>query len=323
MTDLKQFTVVATGKIRNCAYEELNKRVNLLSWQQGGKIPQGQLEEWLSKADAIYSTGNLLIDGAFLDKAPKLRVLAQASVGYDNIDIAACAERGLPVGNTPGVLVEAVADLAYGLLLDSARGFVKADAHVKGGQWGQRKPFKMGVDLAGKTLGIVGMGDIGSAIARRAQASRMQVIYYNRHQRRDDEKLGVAYVGFEELLAAADFIVIAVTLNPSTRGLFSKEVLGKMKRGARLVNISRGAVVDTEALYEALSSGQLAHAALDVTEPEPLPGEHKLCTLPNITITPHIASATVETRDAMAMLTVENILCGLQGEPLPAQVKIK
>ena len=134
MTDLKQFTVVATGKIRNCAHEELNKRVNLLSWQQGGKIPQEQLEEWLSKADAIYSTGNLLIDGVFLDKAPKLRVLAQASVGYDNIDMAACAERGLPVGNTPGVLVEAVADLAYGLLLDSARGFVKADAHVKGGQ---------------------------------------------------------------------------------------------------------------------------------------------------------------------------------------------
>ena len=320
---MKKFTVVASGKMRDCAYEKLNAAVNLLGWQQGGRIPPEQLAQMLSKADALYSTGNIRIDKSLLAQAPNLKVIAQASVGYDNIDLEACSDAGVLVGNTPGVLVEAVADLAYGLLLDTARGFVKADAHVKNGLWGQRKPFSMGVDLAGKTLGIVGLGDIGSAIARRAQASCMKVIYHNRHQRSDDAELGVTYAGFDELLEQADFIVIAVTLNQSTKGLFNREAFAKMKKGVGLVNISRGAVVDTDALYEALKSGIVAHAGLDVTEPEPLAGDHKLLTLPNITVTPHIASATVETRDAMDMLTVENILSALEGKKMPAQVKIK
>lgn len=321
--DLKKFTVVATGKMRNCAYEKLAEKVNLLGWQQGGRIPAEKLDAWLGEADAVFSTGNMRIDRDFLAKAPKLKVIGQAAVGYDNVDLAACAEAGVLVGNTPGVLVEAVADLAYGLLLDSARNFVKADAHVKSGLWGQRKPFSMGVDLAGKTLGIVGMGDIGSAIARRAQASCMRVVYHNRHQRADDAQLGVTYKGLDELLAEADFVVIAVTLNPSTKGMFNGEVIGKMKQGARLINISRGAVVDADALYDALKSGRLAHAALDVTDPEPLPGDNKLLSLPNITVTPHIASATAETRDAMAMLTVENIISALEGKTMPAQVQVK
>ena len=151
----------------------------------------------------------------------------------------------------------------------------------------------------------------------------MQVVYHNRHQRNDDAKLGVKYVSQEELLTTADFILLAVTLNPSTKHLINAETIAKMKQGVRLINISRGAVVDTEALYEALVSGQVAYAAMDVTDPEPLPGEHKLLSLPNVTVTPHMASATTETRDAMAMLTVENILAGLAGAPLPAEVKVK
>ena len=324
MKALKDYTVVASGKVREAAYNKLNSMVNFISWQQGGRIPKDELAARLAQADALYSTGNIVIDEKLLAMAPNLKVVAQASVGYDNIDVAACAERGIPVGNTPGVLVDAVADLAYGLILDSARRIVQADAHVKKGLWGQRVPIGLAVDLAGKTLGIVGMGDIGSAVAKRAQLSRMQVVYHNRHQRVDDAELGVTYMPtLDKLLSESDFVLLAVTLNPSTKHMLNEAAFAKMKQGSRLINISRGAVVDTEALYEALHSGKLAYAALDVTDPEPLPAEHKLLTLDNITVTPHIASATVETRDAMALLTADNILAGLQGLPLPAQVKLK
>lgn len=324
MKALKDYTVVASGKVRETAYNKLNSMVNFISWQQGGRIPKDELAARLAQADALYSTGNIVIDEKLLSMAPNLKVVAQASVGYDNIDVAACAERGIPVGNTPGVLVDAVADLAYGLILDSARRIVQADAHVKKGLWGQRVPIGLAVDLAGKTLGIVGMGDIGSAVAKRAQVSQMQVVYHNRHQRVDDAELGVTYMPtLDKLLSESDFVLVAVTLNPSTKHMLNEAAFAKMKQGSRLINISRGAVVDTEALYEALHSGKLAYAALDVTDPEPLPAEHKLLTLDNITVTPHIASATVETRDAMALLTADNILAGLQGLPLPAQVKLK
>lgn len=322
MTDLKKYIVVASGKMRDVAFQKLSQEVTLLDCQKG-KLSKEELDARLAKADALFSAGNIKINEELLAKAPNLKVIAQASVGYDNIDIAACAAHNIPVGNTPGVLVDAVADLAYGLVLDSARHFVQADAFVKSGQWGERKPFGLTTDLANKTLGIVGMGDIGSAIAVRAQASKMKVIYNNRHQREDDAKTGATYVTFEELLAKSDFIVIAVTLNSSTKNLFNAESIAKMKTGASLINISRGAVVDSEALYEALAAGKLAHAAMDVTMPEPLPGDHKLLTLPNVTVTPHMASATVETRDAMALLTVDNILAGLKGEAMPAQVKVK
>lgn len=324
MKALKDYTVVASGKVREAAYNKLNSMVNFISWQQGGRIPKDELAARLAQADALYSTGNIVIDEKLLSMAPNLKVVAQASVGYDNIDVAACAERGIPVGNTPGVLVDAVADLAYGLILDSARRIVQADAHVKKGLWGQRVPIGLAVDLAGKTLGIVGMGDIGSAVAKRAQLSRMQVVYHNRHQRVDDAELGVTYMPtLDKLLSESDFVLLAVTLNPSTKHMLNEAAFAKMKQGSRLINISRGAVVDTDALYAALHSGKLAYAALDVTDPEPLPAEHKLLTLDNITVTPHIASATVETRDAMALLTADNILAGLQGLPLPAQVKLK
>ena len=264
--DLKNCVVMASGKMRQCAYDKLNSEVHLLGWQQGGRMPKEQFDAWLAEAEALFSTGNIRIDEKLLAKAPKLKVIAQASVGYDNIDIAACAARGIPVGNTPGVLVDAVADLAYGLIIDSARQIVKAHAHVKSGAWGERKPFGLTTDLAGKTLGIIGMGDIGSAIAKRAQASSMQVVYHNRHQRSDDAKLGVKYVSQDELLASADFILLAVTLNPSTKHLINAETIAKMKQGVRIINISRGAVVDTEALCDALESGKVAYAAMDVTD---------------------------------------------------------
>lgn len=320
MADLKKYTVIASGKMRQPAWDRLNSSVTLLSWQQGGRVPAEQFDSWLVQADALYSTGNIRVDKELLAKAPKLKVIAQASVGYDNIDIAACTERGIKVGNTPDVLSDAVADFAYGLLIDSARRIVRGHEHVKSGLWQQRRAAGLGSDLKGKTLGIVGMGSIGCEIAVRAKAGKMKVIYHNRRRRSDDAVTGAEYVAFDELLERADFIVVAVTLNPSTEGMFSEAVFDKMKNTAVLINISRGKVVDTEALYAALRDGRIAYAALDVTDPEPLPADHKLLTLPNITVTPHIASATKETRDAMALLTADNILAGLRGEKLPAQV---
>ena len=317
----KKYTVMASGKMRQCAYDALKDKVNLLSWQQGGRMPQEQFDAWLAQADAIFSISNFKANEELLAKAPKLKVIAQSAVGYDNIDVAACHAHGVRVGNTPGVLVDDVADLSYALLIDSARRIVKAHAHVASGLWGQRKPFGVTTALAGKTLGIIGMGDIGSAIAKRAQVSKMKVVYHNRHQRTDDAALNVTYMSQDELLATSDFVLVAVTLNPSTNGMLNAAAFAKMKPGACFINISRGGVVDTDALYAALKSGQLAYAALDVTDPEPLPGDHKLLTLDNITITPHIASYTSETRDAMAMLTVDNILAALQGQEMPAEVK--
>ena len=319
--DLKNKVVICSGKIRPVAVEYLQDKVTLRSWQQRGRVPEEQWNAWLQEADALYSSGNIRIDEALLQKAPKLQVVAQASVGYDNFDVEACRAHQVKIGNTPGVLVNAVADLAYGLLIDTARGIVRGHLHTKTGQWGERKAPGMGVDLYGKTLGVVGLGDIGSAIARRAQASGMRVIYHNRRRRLNDSALGAAYVSWEELLRVSDFIVVAVTLNPSTKGMFDEAAFAAMKDGVRFVNISRGKVVDTEALYRALQSGKVAAAGLDVTDPEPLPGDHPLLTLPNLTVTPHMASATEETRDEMALVTAQNIIAALAGQPMLAQVK--
>ncbi len=318
---LKDKIVICSGKVRPVAIAYLQDKVTLKSWQQRGRVPEEQWNAWLHEADALYSTGNIRIDEKLLQKAPKLRVVAQSSVGYDNIDVEACHARGVKIGNTPGVLVNAVADIAYGLLIDTARGIVRGHLHTKNGLWGERKAMGLGVDLYNKTLGVVGFGDIGSAIAKRAQASGMRIIYHNRRRRLNDAASGARYVSWEELLKTSDFIVVAVTLNPSTKGLFNEAAFAAMKDGVRFVNISRGKVVDTDALYEALKSGKVAAAGLDVTEPEPLPGDHPLLTLPNITVTPHMASATEETRDEMALVTAQNIIAALSGQPMLAQVK--
>jgi glyoxylate reductase len=274
--DIRQMTVVCSGKIREAALAKLADKVQLLTWQQGGRVPAATLAEWLAKADALYSIANLKIDAQLLAQAPHLKVVGQASVGYDNIDLQACQDRHVRVGNTPGVLVDAVADLAYGLLLDTARNITRGDRHVKSGAWGQRKGLGFGVDLAGKTLGIVGMGSIGSAVVKRARASGLQVIYHNRHENPQAKTLQVPYVNWEELLTTADFVLCCVNLNPSTVKLFNAAAFAKMKDGVRFVNISRGKVVDTEALVAALESGKVAAAGLDVTDPEPLPGDHPL-----------------------------------------------
>lgn len=317
---LKDFKVLATGKLRPGAYELLKKEVTLLD-QQERKFTSEEFDKLLHDADAVFSTGKNSIGEDFLAKAPKLKIIGQFSVGYDHIDIAACHAHNVKVSNTPGVLVDAVADLAYGLIIDSARRISNAKKFVFDGTWGQNKAFGLTTSLANKTLGIIGMGDIGSAIAQRALSSKMKIIYNNRHRRDNEKELQAKFVERKELLSTADFVVLACSLNPSTAGLINADTLALMKPTACLINISRGKVVDTEALYNALKNKKLAYACMDVTDPEPLPGDHPLLTLDNVTITPHMASATKETRDEMALLTAKNILACLKGEPLLTEVK--
>jgi glyoxylate reductase len=309
-----------TGKLLPPAHERLLEHCDARIWEKKGPIPPDILAEWIKDAEGLITYANIKITGELLAQADHLRVIAQPAVGYDNIDIEACTKLGIPFGNTPGVLVETTADLAFILLLCAARRIHEGWNFVREGNWGLGKSFPFAIDLRGRTLGIVGMGQIGSAVSRRAKAFGMNVIYYNRTRRKDEKELGVTYAAFDELLGQADCIIILTPLSPETRGMFSHKEFSKMKPTAFFVNAARGQIVDTAALVDALTTNKIAYAALDVTDPEPLPADHPLLKLPNVLITPHIGSATTETRTRMAQLTVDNLLAGLAKQPLPACV---
>lgn len=248
-----------------------------------------------------------------------LRVISQMAVGTDNIDIDAATARGIPVGHTPGVLTETTADTAWALLAAAVRRIPEGIEHVRSGAWGPWDPdLLVGGDLHGSTLGIVGLGRIGAAVARRAAGFGMHVLYHGPTRKPLlESRLTVAFRTFEGLLAESDHVVVTVPLDASTRGLIDRTALATMKAGAVLVNVSRGPVVDTDALVEALTSGSLGAAALDVTDPEPIPADHPLVTLPNCIVVPHIGSASRRTRRAMAEIAMENLVAGLEGRRLP------
>ncbi len=313
---MDKYKVIITGRILPPALAAIKEQCEVLQWEQAAPPRLEDLADWLRDAEGLFVSTNITVNEKLLASAPKLKVIAQPAVGYDNIDVQACTNHKIPFGNTPGVLVEATADLTFGLLLTAARRIHEGWDWVRAGKWqpGLQMPF--GVDLYGKTLGIVGMGAIGSAVARRAQASGMKIIYNNRNPRPDQEELKAEYRTFDALLTESDFIVVLTPLTAESRGRFGAAEFAKMKPTAYFVNASRGAVVDTQALYNALADKQIAYAALDVTDPEPLPADHLLLKLPNILVVPHIGSATTETRNQMAMLAAENLLLGLAGKPL-------
>lgn len=315
-----KYKVVVTRPLMPEAQTRLSENCDVKLWDKSETIPQDVLAEWVKDAEGLIVTGDVLVNSQLLAQAPKLKVIAQAAVGYDNINIPDCSAYRIPFGNTPGVLVDATADLTFSLLLCAARRIHEGWNFVREGNWKPGQNIPLGIDLCGKTLGIVGMGQIGSAVARRAKAFGMNVIYYNRRPRQDDEALGVQHAPFDSLLEQSDCIIVLIPLSAESRGMFGREQFAKMKPTAYFVNAARGPIVDTGALFEALTNKTIAYAALDVTDPEPLPGDHPLLTLPNILITPHIGSATTETRNRMANLTVDNLLAGLQGKPLPACV---
>ena len=315
---MKLGKIVMTGRPMPVADEWIRERCEVVSWDEPGAMPRQLLESCLADAEGLLSVGSqaVKIDAELLKHAPKLRVIAQSSVGYDNVDVAACTAAGIPFGNTPGVLTEATADLAFLLVMCAARRIKESLAIVREEKWAPFIQLPLGVDLYGKTLGVVGMGQIGSAVARRAQACGMNVVYHNRRRKSAGAEGGATYAGFEELLACSDFIVVLTPLNSESRGMFGREQFAKMKKTAFFINAARGAIVATEALYEAVRDGVIAGCALDVTDPEPIPADHPLTGLPNVFILPHIGSATQETRDAMALLAAENIALGLQRKPL-------
>lgn len=315
-----KFNVVMTRALLPAAQEKLAESCIIRVLGQEEQPDSPNFREWLKTADGLVANSSLPIDERLLAVVPNLRVIVQPAVGYDNIDIEACTRRGIPVGNTPGVLVEATADLTFGLLLCAARRIHEGWDFVRQGKWSDGGNLSFGFDLAGKTLGIVGLGRIGQAVARRSQVFGMKVIYHNRRRRPDEQALGVTYAAFDELLVQADCIIVLSPLSAQTRGMFSREQFAKMKPSAYFVNAARGPIVDTDALVEALTAETIAFAAMDVTDPEPLPADHPLLKLPNVLITPHIGSATTETRTAMALLTADNLLAGLNKQPLPACV---
>ncbi|MGD1067786.1 MAG: D-glycerate dehydrogenase [Vulcanimicrobiaceae bacterium] len=255
------------------------------------------------------------VDAALLAAAKELRIVATVSVGIDNIALDVLRARGIALTNTRGSLNAAVADLTYGLIIMAQREFAQNIAWVRSGRWMRENP-PYSRDLAAATLGILGFGAIGLEVAKRAQLSDMRVIYHNRHPRGDDARTGAAYCSFEELLGRADVLVVLVPLGPQTRGLFDAKAFAAMKKGAVFVNVARGPICDTAALVHALESGHLRGAALDVTDPEPLPPDHPLLARDDVVVVPHIGSATVETRTRMAFLAADNLLAFLHGEPL-------
>jgi lactate dehydrogenase-like 2-hydroxyacid dehydrogenase len=292
-----------------------------LIWDSPDTIPPETLQEWVAGAHGVLCTTAETIDAAVIAAGADLRVISTYSVGLDHIDLEAATSRSIPVGHTPDVLTETVADTTLGLLLAAARRFQEGIEHVRSGAWtGQPLDLLLGYDVHGSTLGIVGMGRIGLAVARRAAAFGMEVLYHDVAPVLAADARGAR--GFRgrlhDLLAESDHVVITVPLTAATHHLIDATALAAMKPTATLVNTSRGGTVDPDALADALACGELAAAALDVTEPEPIPVEHPLVGLPNCTIVPHLGSATHQTRRAMADLAVDNLLAGLAGKPLPA-----
>jgi glyoxylate reductase len=302
--------VVADLPVSDVVVDVLKNRVELVPWDAAGRV------------DAVYTYGHPTVDAAMLDRLTDVRVISNFGVGVDHIDVAAATARGIPVGNTPGVLNGATADQGWALLLAAGRRLVEGDRYARGPNFLRYDPsFMLGREVHGATLGIIGMGGIGEQVARRARAFDMTVLYCNRRRKPDAEAaLGARHVGRDELLAASDYVVLTVPLTPETHRLIGRAELALMKPTAILVNVARGGVVDTDALTEALAARKLYAAALDVTDPEPLPRGHPLLGLNNVIIAPHLGSATEQTRRRMTEVSVENLLAGLAGRVLPFRV---
>lgn len=308
--------VVVPGFARKDALAYLGEHVTIKQWQEPGVMPRDLLKEWLKDADALWSVNGVSVDADLVANAPNLKVIAQASVGYDNINIADLTAAKIPYGNTPEVLTETVAELAFTLVVTAQRRILENFEFVKSGQWANGDAPIKGRDLSRTTLGIIGMGSIGVSISRRARAFGMTVIYNNRHPRKDDNLYITTYKPLDELLATSDVVLVMAPLTDETYHMINKEAFQKMKKDALFVNVGRGKIVDTDALVWALNNGEIEYAALDVTDPEPLPADHPLLKTGKALVVPHIGSYTDRTRRDMAFLTADNILLGLQGKPL-------
>ncbi|QDL10594.1 D-glycerate dehydrogenase [Brasilonema octagenarum UFV-E1] len=301
--------------------DQLQEIATIEIWEERQPPPYEVLLEKVKTIDGLLCLLTDEIDQQLIEAAgTSFKVISQMAVGYDNIDIPAATARKIPVGHTPGVLTDATADLTWALLMAAARRVVEADRFVRGGEWRTWEPnLLLGPNITGATLGIVGFGRIGQAIARRAKGFDMKVFYTSKHRcdQELEKDLGVEFTAFEHLLQEADFVTIHTPLSDETYHLFGNSQFELMKQSAILINTARGAIVHPEALYRALTSGEIAGAAIDVTDPEPIATDSPLLDLDNLIVTPHIGSASRQTREKMANMAIANLIAGLKGERLP------
>jgi len=310
-----RFRVLLLSSIHEDAVRILEAVAELKMSPRDRQLTREELVSEVGDVDAVIVGGEKIDDGIF-EAARNLKVVSRFGVGYDNVNVDAATRRGILVTYTPGVLSDAVAELTMGLVLCLSRSLLSADAFLRSGEWHRGGRFPLMMDLVGKELGLVGLGRIGSEVARRAKAFGMRLLYYDLIRNpRLEEGLQIAYLPLEELLRLSDFVSIHVALTDRTRKMIGSRELSLMKKTAYLVNTSRGGVVDQAALYEALKDRRIAGAALDVFEREPVPADDPLLKLENVVVVPHIGSATVETRRKMAITAAENVVRVLRGEP--------
>jgi glyoxylate reductase len=312
--------VFITRRIPEIGPEKLRRQAgwDVQQWNSDEVIPRDRLLEAIRGCDAVLTLLTERVDAEFLDAAgPQLKVVANMAVGFDNFDVAEMSRRGVIGTNTPEVLTDTTADLAFALLMATARMLPQAQQYVRDGKWKTWEPLGfLGQDVHHATLGLIGLGRIGAAVARRGAGFSMKVIYYDAVRRQDlEQQYGYEFRdSVEAVLREADFVSLHTPLTPETRHLMNAERLRLMKRTAVLINTSRGPVVDTMALYDALKNGIIWAAGLDVTDPEPLPADHPLLALENCLVVPHIASASVKTRNDMSELAADNIIAVLSGQ---------
>ncbi len=312
--------VFVTREIPERGLSKIREHFEVDLWTDEAPPPKDVIIERVRDVDALVSLLTDPIDAEVFDAAPKLRIVSQYAVGYDNIDVKEATKRGIYVTNTPGVLTETVADFTFALMLAVARRVVEADKYVREGRWkvAWHPLMMLGSDVYGRTLGIVGMGRIGSAVARRAKGFGMRILYYDSVRREELEReLGAEFVDLDRLLEESDYVSLHVPLTPETYHLIGEEQLRKMKPTAFLINTARGKVVDQKALYRALKEGWIAGAGLDVFEQEPIPPDDPLLKLDNVVLAPHAASASHETRSRMAEMVAENLIAFLNGKVPP------
>jgi glyoxylate reductase len=315
--------VFVTRKIPEAGLSMIRAACDVDVWQEPLPPPPAALQERVRDCVGLLSLLTERIDGPLFDAAPRLRVVSNYAVGYNNIDVAEATRRGICVGNTPSVLTEATADLALALLIAAARRLGEARDYASSGSWKTWEPLgHIGQDLLGRTIGIVGMGRIGTALARRCRGGwNMRVLYHDVHANVQAEReIDARLVGLDDLLAQSDFVSVHADLNETTRGMFDAAAFRKMKRTAVFVNTARGPLVVERDLVEALRQGVIFSAGLDVTDPEPPAGDNPLLSLPNAFVVPHIASATTSSRNGMAEIAADNLVAGVLGQPLRAWV---
>jgi glyoxylate reductase len=315
----KQPLVLITHPIPEDWIRDLTLSCEVVIGPEDGRGIHPTIKNFLPQARGILSLLDDPITSEIISEAKQLQVISNMAVGTDNIDISTCTQRGIPVGNTPGVLTDGTADLTLALLLAAARKLIPSSRDAREGHWASWDPAGwLGMDISGKTVGVFGAGKIGSAVAHRLAAFNAKIIFTNRRPKPDlVQELNAEQVELDQLLTQSDFLCLHLPLTAETEGIIDRPALQKMKETAILVNAARGPVVETEALVEALKKGWIRAAGLDVTDPEPLPPDHILYSMENCLITPHVGSATSGTRSTMASLAAQNILAGLMGKRLP------